>query len=483
MKIIGNNPAADNAEITAVASGTLPNGKAVVVNSDGTVSAIVETPINQAIGSPSVFESGSTLWGFSAFDSNSNKIVIAYRDTGNANRPKAVVGTVSGTSISFGTPVTIANNAQYVPMPIAFDSNSNKIVVYYSNSSNQPTAKVGTVSGTSISFGGAATIDSGTTYSDASMAFDSSSNKIVVAYKKSSAAYCKVGTVSDTTISFGSAVQFDSGVAYEPAMTFDSNSNKIVIVYGDANNARDGTAIVGTVSGTSISFGTSVVFENSDTREPHVAFDSITNKIIVVYRDTGNSNYGTAIVGTVSGTTISFGTPAVFESASTSIPCVAFDPIANKFVIAYADAGNSSRGTVITGTITGTSLSFDSPSVFSGTSTVIMGSATYDSNSSKVVLNYTDSNNSVRGTSVVYQPAYATTNLTAENFIGFTDGAAADTGTARVQIGSGINTAQSSLTAGQQYFVQTDGTLGLTAADPSVIAGTAISATEIIVKG
>jgi hypothetical protein len=40
-----------------------------------------------------------------------------------------------------------------------------------------------------------------------------------------------------------------------------------------------------------------------------------------------------------------------------------------------------------------------------------------------------------------------------------------------------------SFTAGQQYFVQTDGTLGLTAADPSVIAGTAISATEIIVKG
>jgi len=52
-----------------------------------------------------------------------------------------------------------------------------------------------------------------------------------------------------------------------------------------------------------------------------------------------------------------------------------------------------------------------------------------------------------------------------------------------INIGSAISTNQLSLTAGQQYFVQTDGTLGLTAADPSVIAGTAISATEIIVKG
>ena len=427
MRIIGNNPAADNAEITAVASGTLPDGKAVVVNSDGTVSAIVETPINQAIGSPSVFESGSTLWDSSAFDSNSNKIVIAYRDSGNANRPKAVVGTVSGTSISFGTPVQIASNAQSVPLHVVFDSNSNKIVVYYSNPSNQPTARVGTVSGTSISFGGGTagyTIDSGTTYSsEASMAFDSSSNKIVVAYKKSSAAYCKVGTVSGTAISWGSAVQFDSLIAYDSAMTFDSNSNKIVIVYSTVSQSiRQGYAIVGTVSGTSISFVTRVAFDYSDTRETDVAFDSVANKIIVVYKDRGNSNYGTAIVGTVSGTTISFGTPAVFESAKTDIPCVAFDPIANKFVIAYADAGNSGRGTVITGTITGTSLSFDSPSVFSGTSLVIMGSATYDSNSSKVVLSYTDGGNSVRGTSVVYQPAYVTTNLTSENYIGMSSG-------------------------------------------------------------
>jgi len=38
------------------------------------------------------------------------------------------------------------------------------------------------------------------------------------------------------------------------------------------------------------------------------------------------------------------------------------------------------------------------------------------------------------------------------------------------------------ITAGQQYFVQTDGTIGTTAATPSVLAGTAISATELLVK-
>ena len=38
------------------------------------------------------------------------------------------------------------------------------------------------------------------------------------------------------------------------------------------------------------------------------------------------------------------------------------------------------------------------------------------------------------------------------------------------------------LTAGQQYYVQTDGTLSETPANPSVLAGTAISATKLIVK-
>ena len=45
-----------------------------------------------------------------------------------------------------------------------------------------------------------------------------------------------------------------------------------------------------------------------------------------------------------------------------------------------------------------------------------------------------------------------------------------------------VNNQQSSLTAGQQYFVQEDGTLGLTADSTSVFAGTAISATELVVK-
>ena len=105
---------------------------------------------------------------------------------------------------------------------------------------------------------------------------------------------------------------------------------------------------------------------------------------------------------------------------------------------------------------------------------------TFDSNSNKVVLAYRVSSGNY-GYGVILIPS--STNLTSENFIGFSDAAYADTQTATIEVGSAVNNGQSSLTIGQQYFVQEDGTIGTTAADPSVIAGTAISATEIIVKG
>ena len=44
-----------------VASGTLSSGQTVALQSDGTVEAVAETAIPQAVGTPVTFESASTL--------------------------------------------------------------------------------------------------------------------------------------------------------------------------------------------------------------------------------------------------------------------------------------------------------------------------------------------------------------------------------------------------------------------------------------
>ena len=90
--------------------------------------------------------------------------------------------------------------------------------------------------------------------------------------------------------------------------------------------------------------------------------------------------------------------------------------------------------------------------------------------------------NSITVLQQVFASAPLVTNLTAENYIGISDAAYAGGATATIQIVGCIDDAQTSLTAGQQYFVQTNGTLATTAGDPSVLAGTAISATELVVK-
>lgn len=72
------------------------------------------------------------------------------------------------------------------------------------------------------------------------------------------------------------------------------------------------------------------------------------------------------------------------------------------------------------------------------------------------------------------------TNLTSENFVGVSTDDYADGAEATVQI-AGVNADQQGMTQGVQY-VQPDGTLDTTAGSPLVVAGTAISSTELNIK-
>ena len=441
--------------------------------SGGAVS--VET-ITQEVGSSVVYENAATAFNSAAFDSNSNKVVIAYRDGGNSGYGTAVVGTVSGTSISFGTPVVFeTSNCEYISA--AFDSSSNKVVIAYQDigNSNYGTAVVGTVSGTSISFGTPVVYESATVYFN-SATFDSSSGKIVISYRddgNSSYGTSIVGTVSGTSISFGTPVVFETANSSNISSTFDSTSNKVVIAYEDRGNSDYGTAVVGTVSGTSISFGTPVVFENGATAGTSTTFDSTSSKVVIAYTDDADSDKGKAVVGTVSGTSISFGTAVEFESSNVNSLYISasYDSNANKVVVAYRDGNNSTRATVVIGTVSDTSISFGSEVQISSVTSNYISTA-FDSASNKVVVAYTNATSGSLGTANVFQ------NASTE----ITRGEVADGNAATVDIVGTVSTNQVGLTAGQQYYVQTDGTIGTTPADPSVLAGTAVSATKMVVK-
>jgi hypothetical protein len=176
-----------------------------------------------------------------------------------------------------------------------------------------------------------------------------------------------------------------------------------------------------------------------------------------------------AIVGTVSGTSISFGTAAEFSASNSTNMSATYDANAAKTVVFYRDASNSSYGTYNVGTIDGTSISFSDPVVFEEADSRFT-TGTYDSNSQKVVVSYEDVGNSQYATSTVINVGY------------INRGEVSDGDNATVDIVGTVSTNQVGLTAGQQYYVQTDGTIGTTPADPSVLAGTAVSATKMVVK-
>ena len=104
--------------------------------------------------------------------------------------------------------------------------------------------------------------------------------------------------------------------------------------------------MVGTVSGTSIVFGSPVeyrwhILDNSNS----ISFDPNTAGKFVIVSD--NSSGAEFTVGTISGTSISFGTPVEIIH-SINYPSIAFTPNdVGKFVYVYADAANSYYGTAV----------------------------------------------------------------------------------------------------------------------------------------
>ena len=417
------------------------------------------------------------------YDTNSDRIVIDYRDTDNSNYHTAVVGTVNSAnnSISFGTPVVYSSHLRsYGGM--TFDSTNNKVVIAFrlGNESDADYRKgfgiVGTVdpSDNSISFGSA------TKFEDAqveymSAAFDSNAGKVVFAYVdngNSAHGTAIVGTVSGTSISFGTAAVFNAGGTVHSEVVFDSTNNKVVFAYRDSGNSSYLTGIVGTVSGTSISFGSETAANNFDSREVGLGFAGSGKVVAVVRKDSDGS--GHAYVGTVSGTSISFGSAvSVNGTSAMNRSRVLLDESTGRVVIAYDEQQNSSKGVFVSGDVSGTSITLTSATTFEAGNVQNAIGAAYDPDGERVVLAFADGGDSSKGKAVVAQT----------DSIATTRAQIANGGKAVIDSTNAISRNQIGLTAGQTLYVQTDGTLSETADDPSVTAGTAISATELIVKG
>ena len=481
----------------ATASGTLADGSTVIVNTDGTVSVVAGSggSATESLSSTGVDwnnSTGGSVWA-AEYDSANNKFIIAWRSSSPVwGIGKVTLGTVSGTSISFTTPANFSSTNIDQPS-VVFDSQNNRVVIAYKDwgNSGYGTAVVGEISGNSITFGTPVVYQSANVES-ISTVFDSYNNRVVIFYVNTATSYrptAVVGNVNPSTnaISFGTPYNSSYTGMLSTAAAFDSNNNKVLLVSGKNNTGRMHAGTVNP-SNNSITFyanGSNVEqFTTSDSSHTAVAYDTANNKAVVLWSGTsGDGKY--KVVSIDSSGNFTFGTEGTYFSRGTGVTTVNFlryEPTSGKLVTFFRPHSATFDTYYILGTISGTTVTWESE-VTVGSNGQTSGGLAIDPNNAKAIFVYSDGGGTGRKAKVLQLP-YNTisTNLTSENFIGISDGAFTNGQTATIQLIGSVDDAQSGLTPGQKYYIQADGTLSETAADPSVFAGTAVSSTSLVVK-
>ena len=286
-------------------------------------------------------------------------------------------------------------------------------------------------------------------------------------------------------------MQCSTGAEYND-ICFDSNSNKIIICTRKTNaSANQLGVVVGTVSGTSISFGSVVEGTGSsdEVHHPKCTFDSNVNKVVFSYRLV-SSGVGHAVVGTVSGTSISFGTAVAFPSNATVYgQDICFDPASNNFFIWFCRQDNSDYATLLKGAVSGTSVVWADSGGSGAYNTQTNTSYNQDNTRWSITPTYSGKLAALtaysNGTAkiVIFSTQTGVANFTSQhkNFLGFAEDAISDGNTGTIKLEGNVVGNQSGLTAGTQYHVEDDGTLDANW-DNTDVGILAISSTSGIIR-
>lgn len=204
---------------------------------------------------------------------------------------------------------------------------------------------------------------------DIATIYDPINRKIIVAYfgyaNNESYGFVMVGDIiyKDNTIKFGNKIIFNEGVTKNISMAYDFIKGKVIIAFTDGSNSDYGTAIVGTVFNNTIDFSDKVVFNNSSTGYITMTHNSTHDKVIIVFSD-NNSRCSMATLGTINNDTIEFNKPVMFNNSLIHNASMIYDAYNGKLVVAYADTNNLNYGTIKTGTLVNGTIEFSDPIVF-----------------------------------------------------------------------------------------------------------------------
>jgi hypothetical protein len=298
-----------------------------------------------------------------------------------------------------------------------------------------------------------------------------------------------IGTVSGTTVSFaGSTQDFTTAddYAYVNVIWNPNVANEIVASF--TKSGWWGKVIKGTVSGTSVTWGTETILVSATANYLNLQFDpNVANSFAWAYFNANSGAAGSG-AGTLVGATWTFGTNQVVPSGGSGANfMVRFDPNqAGKLACIYASSDGAYNVRATSATISGTTLTWGTQNELSADGDYAAGPGMQaisfsTTEKGKFVAGYAlGSASSYAMGGVVGQIEASVTNLTATNLLGIASAAILDTATGTINTWGSRNEVQTSLTIGSDYYVQSDGTI--TTSSSGQLIGQAITATQINIK-
>ncbi len=269
---------------------------------------------------------------------------------------KVIAGTISGTTITFGSPTTLtSDDSAHYPYVSALDDTH--ALLLYGTDDGKGYTRVLSVSGTDITLGTA--VEYSTASSDQSSAVLDSTHAIITYrnYVTDNKAYSLVATVSGMGVTLGSATAVTDGTTYFPN-TETLSSTTAILIYRDQGDNAQGKARLLTVSGGNVSSDSASIFLDTDSLGQYMDAAALDSSSAFIVSQTDN----TAIIATTD--TTAPAAPSGFTAAGgeSSIPLRWTNPADSDFLSTTirrsttAYPATDTAGTAVASGLTGTSV-------------------------------------------------------------------------------------------------------------------------------
>jgi hypothetical protein len=477
--------------IPFTASGSIASaGKVVALNSNGTVSSVAGQ--TEALSADAAYTTSVGQLKAVAYNTTGSVILMAYRRSSTA-RLNVVAGTVSNTTITWGTPVIVDPDNDPRSISVVYVPSISAFFLFFCTGTPLNYLTV-SVSGTTPSLSGISLYKTVSGRSDwQKLLYNPSTGALIVFHNEFEGGaygqYCTACTISGSSLTRGT--EQGASQSYGYASITSVGSNRFLLCYGTTSSQAVLSIFVNPSGNTSsiAANNTQVSIAGSTSS---AIYDTFNNVVLLVYAVAQKVAYRQ--VTALSDSAITLGSEVVLTSlnatdstlsltsSSNGAKAVDYDSLNRKITIFYMATGGTypSGGYLVTTAWTAgvlvprakvqlTSVAGDVQ--YSGTDLIYTG----DTNNKFLVV-YT--NNTTNAPIIKFFTNEASTNI---NTLGIAQSSATNGQTVQVKLPNQIDTNQTGLTAGSTYYVSGDGTLTTSAGTTNFLLGKATSATSLLI--